>query len=133
MNTTGTIMAVVVFVAYIGFEGWAAHKVRYRIEPLYIHDRWVEAQHALGRCAEPEPGQLEKFWRNFVSVTRNASEDLAERNPEQSADDITESLQLRAAEREQAVDAVIDAKGCANAQVKVWLRRFEIYARLNLG
>ena len=129
----GTILAIIVLAGYIGFEVYAINKVSYRMEGLYIFDQYVSAQRAFSVCNKPEGKKYEKFLRNLAAVRRRALKELAEEQPEVSADEIQHLAALRETENQNKVDTIINAKGCEDKEVWTLLKRFEIYAKLNVG
>jgi hypothetical protein len=128
----GTLVALLVVLAYVGFEGYAIHKLGYRMEGPYIHDHFVSAYRALNACGTAEDGQREKFLRNLASIRERASRELAEKQPEASREEVDRMLSTRATIREQEVDALVNAGGCTDKEVWKLLKRFEIYAGWNL-
>jgi hypothetical protein len=127
------ILLLLVLAGYIGFELYALHRTSYRIEPAYIFDQFLSAHHAVVKCGNPGPGQLEQFRRNLRSVAGRAAEALRGEYPEQSLADIEAMINERSRQREREVDAIIEAGGCADPQIKTLLKRFEIRARLRVG
>jgi hypothetical protein len=127
------ILLLLVLAGYIGFELYALHRTSYRVEPAYIFDQFLSAHHAAVECGQPHPKQLEQFRRNLRSVAGRAAKDLQEKYPEKSAADIEAMIDQRSRQREGEVDAIIEAGGCADPQIKTLLKRFEIRARLRVG
>jgi hypothetical protein len=127
------ILVVLVVAGYVGFELFALQRTKYRTEPLYIFDQFLLAHHAVTKCGSPGEGRLAQFRRNLRSVAARAARELAESNPESSPEQIERMIDARDAEREREVDAIVQAKGCEDPQIKTLLKRFEIRARLRVG
>ena len=129
----GPILAVVFVAGYIGLELYFVQKLGYRMEPLYIHNEFVSANHAVERCGSPAAEERERFLRNFSIVADRASEALEQESPETSAQGIALALTQRRAEREREIDALIEAKGCEDMELWRLVKLHEARARLNLG
>jgi hypothetical protein len=124
---------LLIVLGYVSFELFALQKTKHRVDPIYIFDQFLAANHAVMKCGRPEDGQLEQFRRNLKSVAARAAKALHERNPEKSTEQIDRMIKLRDDEREQEVDAIIEAQGCSDPHINTLLKRFEIRARLRVG
>lgn len=117
---------------YLGFEAFTASRAAYRLEPLYIFDQLVSAERAMIRCGAADEQTLAQYRGTLRSVADKALAALAEANSatEQTAE---EAIQARRLERELAVDALVEERGCSHSEVTTLQKRFSIYARRRLG
>ena len=129
----GVIFAVVLLIAYVGFETYAVSRVGYRMEPLYIFERFVEADRAVSVCGEPPAAMREKFARNRRSVRWRAEQELLEQNPGEAGDKIEGLLAERVLSIESGVDKLIAERGCDDLEIFKLSKGYENRARLNLG
>ena len=129
----GPLIAVLVVLGYIGFEAYSVHRVGYRMEAPYIFDQFVSAYRAASVCRTPEAEQQQKFLRNLSSVTKRAEKAWAKTQTGASPDAVERTAATRRKAAEEEVDALIETRGCEDMEVWKLLRRFEIYAKLNLG
>lgn len=129
----GALLALIVVVAFLGFELYTLTRLSYRTEPLYIYDQWLRADAAFERCGSGDHSERKAFLRNLSAVRRRAADALADELP--GDDDAARDLRLeqRAAQQRQAVLNVVTAGGCGDKQVWRWLKTHEQRARLNLG
>lgn len=130
MNKGGLLAAIIV-VGYIGFELYTVQKARYRMEAPYIFNQYVEANVAVVTCRQAKGQQYEKFLDNFERVRGRAIKELGAEAADASG--IEQSLLKRVRDTERATNAVIDEKGCDDIEVWKMLRRFENFAKYNLG
>ncbi|MEM1080376.1 MAG: hypothetical protein AAGH65_02230 [Pseudomonadota bacterium] len=128
----GTVLFLLIVVAYLGFEVWAVSKVGYRMEPVYIFERFVAVDRAMTRCGQPDAAMKTDFDRNRASVRQRAERELAEQggdtNPAMIHQTLTDALRAQEAE----VDALIDAVGCDDIELFKLMKGYENRARLNL-
>ena len=78
----GVVFAVILLVGYVGFEMYAVSRVGYRLEPLYIFERFVEADRAVSACGAPPAEMRDRFARNRRSVRSRAEQELLDAKPE---------------------------------------------------
>ena len=131
--TKGSILAIVVVAGYIGFELFTFHKARYRMEAPYVFNQFVAAHRAYTSCKTPEGQQYNRFVRNMGIVQQRAVGKLSEQHPQASTDDIEQLVKVRTDEQYQIVDTLVSDSGCSDIEVWKLLKRFDNYARLNLG
>ena len=123
---------MLVLLLYMAFELHVLVRNKHRTEPLYIHDRYVEARRAVALCGDPDPQQRAAFERNLAAVSRRARADLAEQNPALDEDGVDRALAERAAAVAGTVDALVDEEGCEATEVWKLVKRHELRARVNL-
>jgi hypothetical protein len=123
---------VLVLIAYVAFELHVLQRSKHRTEPLFIHDRYIEARQATARCGDPDAEQRADFERNLGAVSRRARADLAEQNPGLGEADVERLLDERAAEVAATVNVLVDEKGCEDIEVWKLVKRHELRARQNL-
>ncbi|MEE4330570.1 MAG: hypothetical protein V2J10_06860 [Wenzhouxiangella sp.] len=128
----GTILAIIVVVAYLAFEVFAISKVSYRTEPLYIFGRFVAVDRAMALCGAPDSQMRSRFSRNRASVRQRAERELVEGNPGESREVIDRLLAERIQQHESEVDALVEALGCDDIEIFKLKRGYENRARLNL-
>ena len=128
----GPILAVLVVAAYLGFEIFAVTKVAYRVEPVYIFERFVAMDRAMSRCGKPAPDVQSRFTRNRRSVRQRAELELGEENPEKTPQAIERMLAETVQSQEERVDALIDQLGCDDIEIFKLTRSYENRARLNI-
>ncbi|MFK7830919.1 MAG: hypothetical protein AB8B57_14165 [Congregibacter sp.] len=138
MRLLPSIAAVVIVVGYFAFEVSNLHRLRYRMEPLYIFDQFASAHIAIQHCGTPDDEERRRFARNFNYVTRRAVEDTVEPvNPDsddqQRKADAEGSIRNRLELRRQEVEALLAAQGCQGADLRKLVKFHEIRARLNVG
>lgn len=129
----GGVLAIIVVAGYIGFELFTFHKARYRMEAPYVFNQFVAAHRAFTSCKTPEGQQYERFVRNMGIVQRNATGKLSEQHPQASPQEIAQMVEQRTGEQYQMVDSLVSDSGCSDIEVWKLLKRFDNYARLNLG
>lgn len=126
------ILFILIVVGYVGFEVNAVRTSRHLFEPLFTFDQFASMHRATGECGDPEPGQRESFDRNFAAVATRARAELAERHPQRSSEEIAALLAERGRAREDEVDALVAAGGCADPGIWKWLKLYEQRARLTI-
>lgn len=129
----GGILAILAVIAYLGFELHTINQARYRMEKPYIFNQFVSANRAFVVCRKPEGEQYEKFQRNFELMRERTLQELGKLHPDASEEAVREMISERINDNEQIADALIDTRGCSDTEVWKLLRRFEIFARKNLG
>ena len=124
-----------VLAAYLGLELWAANRVGYRLEPLYIFDQFAAEQRAVARCGVPEGASARQFDANFVVVQRRVARSLANADAKDAPTDeaIAAEIAARNEARGREVDVLVDDGGCADPQVDRLRKRYRIHARLRAG
>jgi hypothetical protein len=128
----GTLLFVILVVGYLGLEGYVASRTKYRMEPDYIFGQYTEAATAVAACGGVEQNVRDKFAANLRYTRRRAGAVLAEQVPTRSAADV-EALVIQLEQQATAsTQALIDAKGCDDTEVKQLVTRFKNRARLNL-
>ncbi len=127
-----SVLAIVVVIGYLVFEVSILHKQRYRMEPLFVHNEFVTANHATQRCGEPDEAERQQFLLNFKVVQRNALADLMEKTPETATVEASAELARLRTERESEVDTFIDSNGCDDKQVWRWVKLHDVRANLSL-
>lgn len=128
----GPILALLIVAAYLGFEIFAVTKVAYRLEPVYIFERFVAMDRAMSRCGDPAPDVQSRFTGNRDSVRQRAELELREQNPEETPQAIDRRLAEIVHSQEATVDALIDQLGCDDIEVFKLTRGYENRARLNI-
>ncbi len=128
----GPIAAIIILVAYLGFEVTMLNSQRYRTEPLFIHHEFVTADQATRLCGDPGAEERQKFQANFQAVKRKALSELQSTYPQATAEELTRQLDSLAGERIGEVDAFIASNGCEHMDVWRWVKLHEVRARLNL-
>ena len=124
----GSLIAVVVVLAYVGFEAYAVHKVSYRMEPAYIHNMLIEARQAMRLCRDGG-GELEdRFDSTLSRVSQQYREQIAEERPKLDSAGIERVVSARTRAASDAIDALQSAKGCTHQEMKNHFKRYEIYA-----
>jgi len=108
-------------------------KAKHRMEPIYIFDQFSLANHAVERCGNPEPGQRKRFLRNLEVTTARTAKDLRQRHAEKTNEQVAEMLKARDRQREQEIEALVEAGDCADPEIEKYLKRFEIRAKLRVG
>ncbi|MEM7027470.1 MAG: hypothetical protein AAF410_04510 [Pseudomonadota bacterium] len=129
----GMILAVIAVVGYLGFELYAVHKVGYRMEAPYIYQQYIAANHAFELCGEIKPQAHSRFLKNLNIVQQRAQRELKELNPDEAIFAIDQMITESGDVQIQLVDSIINEKGCQDKEVWKYLRRFEIYSKLNLS
>jgi len=124
----GTLVAVIILAAYIGFEAYAIKKVSHRTEPGYIYQLLVEADAATRLCEHSALAMQPRFTRTLARVSENHKQELAADNPELSAQQISARLQQQIALADQSLKQAISADGCDTAEMKAHFQRYRIYA-----
>jgi hypothetical protein len=129
----GVVLAVILLVGYAGFETFAVSRVGYRMEPMYIFERFVAVDRAMRVCGEPPAEMRNRFDRNRASVRRRAEEELEDENPGEASATIDRLLAQRISDTEAGVDALIAERGCGDIEIFKLTKGYENRARLNLG
>lgn len=132
MNGLKTAVLVIIVVGYFGIEVYQFHRMGYRMEPLFIFEKFAAANVAAELCGPVDEDERQRFLRNFRHVTRRAVEEL----DAQASDVATTSpkqgiAELEAAQRSE-VEALIAEQSCAGPEVKRLVKFHEIRARLKL-
>lgn len=128
----GTILAIIVLIAYLAFEVFAISRVSYRTEPLYIFGQFVAVDRAMALCGEPDSQMRSRFTRNRASVRQRAERELVDRNPDESPDTIDRLLAETIQKHEAEVDALVEELGCNDIELFKLKRGYENRAGLNL-
>ena len=123
------ILWILVVLGYVGFEVSAVRHSQHLFEPLFTFDQFASIQHATQRCGGPDEEQRRRFLSNLPAVRRRAGQELAERDPQRSVEEIERMLDGRTGAREAEVDALIEERGCADSEVWKLLKLYEIRAR----
>ena len=129
----GTILFVLVVIGYFAFEMYAVSKVGYRMEPLYIFERFVAVDRAMTRCGQPDAAMKADFNRNRASVQQRAKRELFEQSPEETQEDINRLLTETIQREEEEVDDLIDELGCDDIELFKLMNGYENRAHLNLA
>ena len=103
-----------------------------QLDIVQIMGQFVQASYASSRCAKPDQKTLSNFLTNFKVVSIRATEELKKRNPNQSEQQIVDSLKQRTGAVEKAIDEAIRTNGCGDPRVQDLLKRFEVQANLKL-
>lgn len=127
------ILFILFVAAYLLVEMYTLEKAKHRLEPLYILDQFLLANHAVDKCGNPSEQQMQRFRRNLEAVIRRTQKKLAESNPDKSAAQIKQIIDARKKAREQEVEAIIEQGDCTDPRMRTLLKRFEIRARLRVG
>jgi hypothetical protein len=123
--------AVVVVIGYLAFELYGLHRARERMEPAQVYAQFVRARHAVSVCGVDSPARAD-FERNFEAVTRLATSDLAEREPDVTPAQLQQMLAARRRAIEHDVDALVAEHGCKDNAVWRLLKLYEVRSRLTL-
>ena len=129
----GPILAIIILLGYVGFELYTLSRLGYRMEPLYIFERFAAVEHAMERCGEADADLQNRFTRNRATVQSRARRELVEQNPEQSPEMIDRLMAEIIQSQEAEVDALIAELGCDDIEIFKLTRGYENRARLNLG
>ena len=125
------ILATIVVAGYLGFELYGLHRARERMEPVAVFTQYAGLRHAVTLCDET-PANSSDFERNFDAVTRLATADLLEKNPDRSEAEAASELESKLNARENEVEAVISEQGCDSKEVFRLLKLYEARSRLKL-
>ena len=128
----GTFLIILILLAYFGFEIFAISRVSYRMEPMYIFERFVAADRAMTRCGQPGSAMRSNFARNRASVRQRAKRELLKQNPAETAETIDRQLSEVIQSQETEVNALIDKLGCDDIEIFKLIKGYENRARLNL-
>ena len=124
---------LLIVAAYVAFEFHAMSKAAYRMEPLYVFDQHASADQAQRLCGTAKAGAVGQFERNFVAVQRRATKGMQDDEPGVGVEAITRNLLERRANRFEEIGVLYAEEGCEGKQMRVWLRRFDIFANSGVG
>lgn len=127
MNT-GTILAVMVVVAYLGFEAVAAYKASHRMEPAYIHNLLVETHNAVEICNSDVSALRERFERTLSRATNAFERSLLDITPNAKPEEIVSQIIEQRSQAQSRVTQSLAEAGCDSRQMKDHLIRYRIYA-----
>ena len=134
-NSKGTnlagILATIIVAGYLGFELYGLHRARERMEPVAVFTQYAGLRHAVTLCDET-PADRSDFERNFDAVTRLATADLLEKNPDRSEAEVASELESKRETRENEVEDVIGEQGCDSKEAFRLLKLYEALSRLKL-
>ncbi len=125
---SGTALAALAVIGYIGFEAYAVHKASYRTEPAYLHNMLVQAKSVVQACGSVEGRDLAGFDRTLARVTQKFKLEIAEQNPGKDNRAIDQTIAGKAADSQSAVMDTVARLGCEDLEIRKHLRRFDIYA-----
>ena len=125
------ILATIIVAGYLGFELYGLHRARERMEPVAVFTQYSGLRHAVTLCDET-PADRSDFERNFDAVTRLATADLLEKNPDRSEADVAIELESKRETRESEVEDVIAQQGCDSKEAFRLLKLYEARSRLKL-
>ena len=128
----GTLLFILILFGYFAFEAWAVSRVGYRMEPLYIFERFVAADLAMARCGQPDSAMQSDFVRNRASVRQRAERELLKQHPAETPETIDRQLSEVIQSQETEVGALIDELGCDDIEIFKLTKGYENRARLNL-
>ena len=128
----GTILFILIVIGYFAFEMYAVSKVSYRMEPLYIFERFVAVDRAMTRCGQAEAAMKADFDRNRSSVRQKAEWELFEQNPAETQEAIDRLLSEIIRKQETEVDELIHELGCDDIEIFKFIKGYGNRARLNL-
>ncbi len=101
-----------------------------QLDIVQIMGQFVQAGYATSRCAKPDQRTLSNYLANFRLVTFHAMEELKNRNPSQTEQEIADRLKQRTGAVEKVIDETIRTNGCNDPRIQDLLKRFEIQASL---
>jgi hypothetical protein len=128
---TAGIVTLIAVLGYLAFELYAVRSARDRMEPAHVYAQFAMARQAVSRCEADSP-YASDFERNFQAVTRLATRDLAEQQPDLSPAQLDDALAARRQIHERDVDVLIAEQGCAGGDVWRLRKLYEVRSRLNL-
>jgi hypothetical protein len=124
----GTWAAGIFVLAYVGFEGYAVTKGRYRMQPDYIYPHLVAAKVAAERCGPVPDVQEIGFDATLDRVRGRMARRLAGGDPPLDSLAVAEALDALRRTGEAEADSVLGVEGCDGAGARGLLRRHEIYS-----
>lgn len=128
MNT-GTILAIVVLLAYLGFEAVAFYKVSHRMEPAYIHNLLVETKAAVDICNTDVSALHERFERTLSRATNTLKKNLAENIADANSQDIENQIIEHISQAQGRARQSLATTGCESQQMKDYAAKYRIYAK----
>lgn len=125
----GTVIAALVVLVYVGFEGYAIHKVRDRTKPDYIHNVLIQAKTATEACNSDRLIYRERFERTLARVENNYREMLRETDPEATEAIISQQLVSQTAKSVAEAENELIVMNCNSQTIKNHFQRYRLYAR----
>ncbi|MFK7966262.1 MAG: hypothetical protein AB8C46_20045 [Burkholderiaceae bacterium] len=125
---SGTTLAVLFVIGYVGFEAYAVHKVSYRTEPTYLHNMLIQAKTVVQSCAADTNRDVEGFERSLARVTQKFKLEIAEQSPSRDSSEIDQVIASKAAASQSAAEDEVARLGCKHIEIRNHMKRFDIYA-----
>ena len=119
-----------IFVIIIGFKQSYAQNDP---EILQIFDQFVSSNTAVSKCEKPDKETITHFLANFQMVSDSALKRLKETYPEYTENNISRSMKKRRELITQKANELVEAKGCADPDVKLAIKRFYVQAKWKPG
>jgi hypothetical protein len=125
---SGTALAILALVAYIGFEAYAIRKAAPRTEPAFIHNLMVEAKTAAEHCNFGTPKLHSEFDQTLNRVRKKYSDELESKSTEDSQRSAEQRISEDISAATMRVKEFLAAHGCDHQDVKNHFQRYRIYA-----
>lgn len=131
---SGLLLAILIVLAYVGFEGFAIHKASHRTKPGFIHTMMVQARTAVERCdpTDANSGVRGAFNRTLERVEGKLRQSLAEEQPEKTPDEIEQQIARRVQDAQASIGELLNGDnardGCDTPALRKHLKRYHIYA-----
>jgi hypothetical protein len=100
---------------------------------LEIFDQMVISRAAANRCAPPTPEHIRLFEANFGVVSIRAIEEVKTRRPSITDPEVMNLINGRTQAMEANVDKLVAERGCADEDVALIVRRFEVQATWDMS
>ncbi len=124
------LKTLIIFVIIIGFKQSYAQNDP---EILQIFDQFVSSNTAVSKCDKPDKETMTRFLANLQIVSDIASKRLKETYPEFTENNISRSMKKRRELITQKANELVEAKGCADPDVKLAIERFYVQAKWQSG
>lgn len=125
---SGTVLAILALVGYIGFEAYAIRKAAPRTEPAFIHNLMVEAKTAVEHCGLGTPKLHSEFDQTLKRVRKKYSDELESEFAKDSRQSVEQLILEDMSAAEMRVKQFLVANDCAHQDVKNHFQRYRIYA-----